>query len=106
MNGLNSNGAGPFFKNLFPIRVHMIHILLFAVLDSRSRTAQARVAISLIPSRQKALRSKKRLLAGKYMNSAIAHLSSTFRCFFSLLDAGNWWCMRRGVGAFEHGPPF
>ena len=45
MYGLHTNGAGPFFRNLFPIRVHMIHILLFAVLGSRSRTAQARVAI-------------------------------------------------------------
>ncbi len=46
MNGLHANGAGPFFRNLFLIRVHMIHILFFADLDSRSRTAQARVTIS------------------------------------------------------------
>jgi len=58
MNGLHTNGAGPFFRNLFPIRVHTIHILLLAVLDCRSRTAQARVAIYYI------YRSRAVLLAG------------------------------------------
>ncbi len=48
MNGLHRNGVSPFLRNLFPIRVHVIHILLFAVLDNRSRTAQARVAILIL----------------------------------------------------------
>ena len=45
MNRLHINGACPFFRNLCPIMVQMIHILFFAVLDSRSRTAQAGIAI-------------------------------------------------------------
>ena len=46
MKGFHTNGACPFFRNLCPIMVQMIHILFFAVLGSRSRTAQAGMAIS------------------------------------------------------------
>jgi hypothetical protein len=42
-NGLHTNGACPFFRNLCPIAVHIPHTLFFAVLDSRSRTAQAQI---------------------------------------------------------------
>ena len=47
----------------------------------------------------------------KHMNSAIAPLSYMFRLLFggggtygSLQDAGIWWCLRLGVGAFERAP--